>query len=148
MAEGIFRRMTRDRGLDKDFEVDSAGTGHWHVGEAADPRAQEVLQRYGSNFDHVVRQFEPGDLEHYDQIFVMDNSHLSHLLRRAPVFKNKIRLLMELVGGGEVPDPYQGTPADFEQVYGMLERAIGKYLDGHRKDSRGAGEQGSKGEKE
>jgi protein-tyrosine phosphatase len=129
MAEGIFRRMIAERKLVEQFEVDSAGTGHWHVGEAADPRAQAVLERYGANFEHVVRQFEPRDLEHYDQIFVMDHGHLAHLLRRAPVFKNKIRLLMELVGGSEVPDPYQGTPADFERVYGMLEGAIKRYLD-------------------
>lgn len=148
MAEGIFRRMIAERKLLGHFEVDSAGTGPWHVGEATDLRAQEVLERYESNFNHVARQFGPDDLEYYDQIFVMDHSHLSHLLRRAPVFKNKIRLLMELVGGSEVPDPYQGTPQDFERVYGMLERAIQKYLDGYQKDSRGAGGQGSRGERD
>jgi protein-tyrosine phosphatase len=129
MAEGIFRRMVAERNLQDRFEVDSAGTGPWHAGEAADPRAQEVLMRYGANFDHIARQFSPDDLEHYSQIFVMDHSQLNHLLRRAPVFKNKIHLLLDLVGGGEVPDPYQGIPADFERVYGMLERAITQYLD-------------------
>ncbi|MER3480879.1 MAG: hypothetical protein C4327_10475 [Meiothermus sp.] len=70
MAEGIFRRMLRERGLEAEFEVDSAGVGAWHVGEGADPRAQEVLRRHGADFPHIARQLEPQD-QAYDHIFAM-----------------------------------------------------------------------------
>ena len=48
MAEGIFRKLLKERGLEDRFEVDSAGTGAWHVGEPMDPRARRVLEEEGA----------------------------------------------------------------------------------------------------
>lgn len=128
MAEGIFRRMLRERGLEAEFEVDSAGVGAWHVGQEADPRARRTLQKYRADFPHVARQLEPRD-EAYDYIFAMDNSHLEHLHRVFPGSRHKIRLLLE---ENEVPDPYYGGPEGFEEVYRMLEGALKGFLEGLR----------------
>lgn len=43
-AEGIFRRLVEDADLAADFEIDSAGTGSWHIGQAPDPRAQAACR--------------------------------------------------------------------------------------------------------
>lgn len=131
MAEGIFRRMLRERGLEAEFEVDSAGTGAWHVGEEADPRAKEVLQRHGADFPHIARQLQRED-DGYDYLFAMDKSHLEHLYRMFPQSRHKIRLLL---GNGEVPDPYYGGLEGFEEVYQMLEGALRDFLEGLGKGS-------------
>ena len=38
-AEGTMRALVREAGLEKEIELDSAGTGSWHVGSAPDERA-------------------------------------------------------------------------------------------------------------
>lgn len=128
MAEGIFRKLVRERGLEGRFEVDSAGTGGWHAGEEADPRARRVLERHGASFAHRARQVSARDAE-YDHIFVMDRENLATLRRMLPQAHAKIRPVMDLAGGGEVPDPYYDDLEAFEQVYAMLERAITAFLD-------------------
>lgn len=131
MAEGILRRKLRERGLEKQFEVDSCGTGGWHEGEPADPRTLEVLARYEALFPHTARQVRAEDLSHFDHIFVMDKENLWTLERMFPAHKGKARLLLDLNGGGEVPDPYYGGPAQFEQVYRMLDEALEVLLQTH-----------------
>ncbi|WP_170159568.1 low molecular weight protein-tyrosine-phosphatase [Calidithermus terrae] len=128
MAEGIFRKLVRERGLEGRFEVDSAGTGGWHAGEEADPRARSVLERRGASFAHRARQVNAEDAG-YDHIFVMDRENLATLRRMLPQAQAKIRPVMDLAGGGEVPDPYYDDLEAFEQVYAMLERAIAAFLD-------------------
>ncbi len=131
MAEGILRKKLRERGLLEQFEVDSCGTGGWHEGEPADPRAQRVLARYGADFPHVARQIQAHDLEYFQHIFVMDRENLAVLEQRFPQHRGKARLLLELNGGGEVPDPYyQGLEA-FEAVYQMLDQALEVFLQNH-----------------
>ncbi len=124
MAEGIFRRKLRERGLEGKFEVDSCGTGGWHQGEPADPRTQAVLRKYGADFPHVARQIRAEDMEYFDHIFVMDKENLRTLERIFPQQRGKARLLLDLNGGGEVPDPYYGGLEDFEAVYQMLDEAL------------------------
>jgi protein-tyrosine phosphatase len=131
MAEGIFRRMLRERGLEGAFEVDSCGTGGWHEGEPADPRTQAVLARYDAHFPHVARQVRAEDLEYFDHIFAMDEENLWTLGRMFPAHKGKARLLLDLNGGGEVPDPYFGGPQHFEAVYKLLEEALEVFLKTH-----------------
>ncbi len=129
MAEGAFRKLIRERGLEARFEVDSAGTGAWHAGEPMDPRARKVLEREGAYFPHVARQMTREDALHYDHILVMDRENLATLRRMLPQAQSRIRLVMDLVGGGEVPDPYYDDLEAFEQVYAMLERAITTFVD-------------------
>lgn len=128
MAEGILRRMLRERGLEEQFEVDSCGTGSWHEGQPADPRAQAVLAKHDALFPHTARQIRAEDLDYFEHIFVMDRENLHTLERRFPAYKGKARLLLELNGGGEVPDPYYGGPQDFEAVYWVLEEALEAFL--------------------
>ncbi|RMH57353.1 MAG: low molecular weight phosphotyrosine protein phosphatase [Deinococcus-Thermus bacterium] len=131
MAEGILRKKLRERGLEGQFEVDSCGTGGWHQGEPADPRTEEVLVKHGALFPHTARKVRAEDLERFDHIFVMDHDNLRTLERMFPEHKGKARLILELNGGGEVPDPYYSGMEAFEQVYRMLDEALEVFLNTH-----------------
>src|SRR5690606_7439702 len=56
LAEGIFIHKARDRGVIDRFLVDSCGTGGWHVGERADPRARAVARKYNVELPSCARQ--------------------------------------------------------------------------------------------
>ncbi|MCX7784053.1 MAG: low molecular weight phosphotyrosine protein phosphatase [Meiothermus sp.] len=131
MAEGILRRKLRERGLEGAFEVDSCGTGGWHEGEPADPRTEQVLAKYNALFPHTARQVRAKDLSFFDHIFVMDQENLWTLEQRFPQYRGKARLILELNGGGEVPDPYYGGLEQFEEVYRMLDEALEVFLQTH-----------------
>ena len=131
MAEGIFRKLLKERGLEDRFEVDSAGTGAWHVGEPMDPRARRVLEEEGAYFPHVARRLTREDGLAYDHILVMDRENLEEVLRRFPEARGKVRLVLEELGGGEVQDPYYGDLEDFREVYWTLEAALQAFLDRH-----------------
>ncbi len=126
-AEAAFFHLVSDAGRDAEFVVDSAGTGAWHVGERADPRMREAGTRRGIEVRSVARQVAREDFERFDWIFAMDASNLRALRRLAPAaHHDKIRLFRDLDpdGAGEdVPDPYYGDTADFDEVLDIVTRA-------------------------
>jgi protein-tyrosine phosphatase len=126
MAEHIFRRYVEDDGLD--VEVDSSGTGHWHVGDPADERTVATLRRAGYGFAHRARRFERSWFDRYDLIVALDQGHRRELLRIAASDEEraKVRLLREFdpeAGDLDVPDPYYGRDAAFEEVRAQIEAA-------------------------
>jgi len=127
MAEHIFRRHAEDERLD--VEVDSSGTGYWHVGDGADERTVATLRRAGYGSGHRARQFEPSWFDHYDLIIALDQGHRSDLRRIASEeeARGKIRLLREFDPAArdlDVPDPYYGRASAFEEVREQIEAAI------------------------
>src|SRR5947208_2107062 len=111
MAEHIFRRYVEDDGLD--VEVDSSGTGHWHVGDPADARTVATLRRAGYGSAHRARRFENSWFDRYDLIVALDRGHRRELLRIAAGDEDraKVRLLREFDPAArdlDVPDPYFG----------------------------------------
>jgi protein-tyrosine phosphatase len=136
-AEGVMRRIVERAGLQGEIELDSAGTGGWHVGEPPDPRARAAARSRGIALDCVARQVEPEDFERFDLIVAMDRSNVANLRRIAPDerARAKIRLLREFDpdslgpprAGGEpdldVPDPYYEGAQGFEIVLDMVEAA-------------------------
>ena len=126
MAEGLLRRLLRERGLEGAVEVDSAGTGGWHAGERADPRTERALERAGASFAHAARQVRPSDAG-ADLLLVMDRRNLRDLEGLLPGARGRARLVMDFApgrAGEEVPDPFYGPPGDFERVRAMLEAAM------------------------
>lgn len=129
LAEGLFTKHAREAGVEDKYDVDSAGTGSWHVGEPPDPRMVRVAARYGSNYSHVARQFQHGDFDDYDLILAMDADNRNNLLRmaRTPEDKAKIHLLREFDPDGgpnqPVPDPYYGGIDGFDEVYKVVNRS-------------------------
>jgi len=77
----------------------------------------------------VARQMTREDALHYDHILVMDWENLVEVQRRFPEARGKVRLLLDYLGGGEVPDPYYGDLEDCQEVYWMVEAAARAFLD-------------------
>lgn len=129
LAEGAFRKLLKERGLEDRFQVDSAGTGAWHAGEPMDSRARKVLEREGAYFPHVARQITREDVLTYHHILVMDRENLAEVQRRFPEARGKVRLLRDFLDGKEVPDPYYGDFQECLEVYWTIERALEAFLD-------------------
>jgi protein-tyrosine phosphatase len=127
MAETVLRAALDQAGLADSVAVDSSGTGDWHVGQAMYPQARAALaQRDYDGSGHRARQFRASWLPDRDLILAMDASNLAALRRMAgPEDRDRIRLFGEVGGlgeieGGQIPDPYGGTEADFGYVLDLL----------------------------
>ncbi len=116
------------------MEIDSSGTGDWHVGEAPDNRAQQCMKELGDDISDLrARQFKKDDFNYYDRIFVMDRSNYQNVVALAndSMEKEKVELFLNLSQPGEnreVPDPYFGGTEGFKRVYDMLDEAAESFL--------------------
>lgn len=125
LAEGILKSK-----LDaQKFEVDSAGTGSWHVGNKPDYRSINVAKNHQIDINDLRgRQFAVQDFQDFDYIYVMDNANYKDVIALAPDenAKNKVDLILNVLFPNEnvdVPDPYYGNLGDFEKVFNMLNQA-------------------------
>ncbi len=127
-AEGVVRRLLAERGPDLQVQLDSAGTHGYHVGEPPDARAIEAASRRGIDLSDLrARQVQREDFERFDLILAMDRENLSRLRELQPEqSRARLRLLLEFAPDAaleEVPDPYYGGVAGFEQVLDLLQDA-------------------------
>jgi low molecular weight protein-tyrosine phosphatase len=132
MAEVIARELLSQAGLDGQVEVDSAGTGGWHVGQGADPRSVQALADHGyDGTRHRAREFAPEWFAARDLVLVADRGHERQLRAWAPddAARDKIRLLRTFdpravaAGRLEVDDPWYGGADDFERCVVEVEEA-------------------------
>jgi protein-tyrosine phosphatase len=132
LAEGIMRDKIISKQLD--WEVDSAGTGAWHVGELPDHRSIAEAKKNGIDITNQrARQFSANDFDRFDLILAMDSSNYQDVLRLATseAHQEKVALIMnfETPGRNEnVPDPYWGNDG-FGLVYDMLDRACERIVE-------------------
>ncbi|MFF7967220.1 low molecular weight protein-tyrosine-phosphatase [Streptomyces sp. NPDC007903] len=138
MAESVFRARVAEAGLDGLIEADSAGTGGWHEGDAADPRTVSVLDEHGYGTEHIARQFQPSWFGRLDLVIALDTGHLKALRRLAHTEEDarKVRLLRSYDPAAgpdlDVPDPYYGGRDGFEECLEMVEAASAGLLDSVR----------------
>jgi protein-tyrosine phosphatase len=112
-------------------EIDSAGTGAWHMGHAPDPRAVAAAARRGITLEGVARKVGEEDFERFDLILAMDGSNLHDLRQVAPdePSRQKVRLLREFdpasagLADLDVPDPYYDSERGFEIVLDQIQAA-------------------------
>lgn len=118
LAEGIMKQQVKEASLD--WEVDSAGTGNWHIGQAPDHRAIREAKTRGVNISQqICRQFQVKDFDDFDLILAMDHNNLSNVLTlaRNGHDKQKVKLLLN---DKDVPDPYFDDK-QFEPVFDLIE---------------------------
>ena len=125
-AKAAFTRLVTNAGLRDDFVIDSAGTGSWHVGEAADERMRQAASTRGLAVTSIARQVAAVDFEWFDHILAMDRDNLRALTERAPArHRRKVRLFRDFdpdAPGTDVPDPYYGGPEGFDEVLDIVTR--------------------------
>jgi protein-tyrosine phosphatase len=129
MAEGVFRRAIREAGLERQVQIDSAGTHAYHVGDAPDQRAQQAARRRGADISQLRgRKVADEDFEVFDYILGMDGDNISKLVQRSPAHHHgKIRRLLSFsrkYPNLDVMDPYYGGPQGFEENLDMIEDAV------------------------
>jgi low molecular weight protein-tyrosine phosphatase len=144
-AEGVMRALVAEAGQQEEIELDSAGTGAWHVGEQPDARATAAARARGIVLDGAARQVRPADFERFDLILAMDGSNLHALRQLAPDegAREKVRLLREFdpASAGlhdlDVPDPYYDSQRGFEIVLDQVQAACEGLLE-HVRESESA----------
>lgn len=126
-AEAVLRHKLAAAELDRQVEVDSAGTGDWHIDKAPDARTQLAAAQRGYDLSALRgRQVQREDFQRFDLILAMDKSNLSYLSVLVPVgAKAELDLFLRRYQAGidEVPDPYYGGADGFEQVLDLVEQA-------------------------
>lgn len=119
LAHGILEHLVTQKGLN--WEIDSAGTGGWHVGQQPDSRSISIAKKYGLDISgQSCRKFDTSDFDKFDQILVMDYSNLNDVkaMARNEEEHNKISLFLK---DTIVPDPYHDDD-QFDPVYQMIEK--------------------------
>lgn len=129
LAEHLFLDQAQEAGVEDKYQVDSAGTAAYHIGEAPDPRMRSTASARGVNYSGRARQIQPEDFDNFDLILAMDRSNERELLALAGSTQRqgKVRLLREfdtVDGDANVPDPYYGGSEGFEATYDIVERSV------------------------
>ena len=124
MAEAIFADRVRMGGGGERFEIDSAGTGDYHIGDRAHPGTRGVLARHDIPYHGRARQMTLEDLHHYEYIIAMDERNLRDIEEQFGPTQN-VTLLLDYVPtlpDREVPDPY--FTGDFEGVFSLIHQGV------------------------
>lgn len=125
-AEGIFRRIARERGLI--VEVDSAGTSGWHEGEPADSRMRRAARHRGYDLTSISRPVRRSDFDRFDMLVAMDDSNYDNLREMAMTKEEEDKIVrmadfLDRKDYDHIPDPYYGGADGFDLVIDLLEEA-------------------------
>lgn len=133
LAEGILRSKAEALGLG--WEIDSAGTGGYHIGSQPHEKSIEVAKKNGVDIKgQRARKISKEDFSNFDLILAMDTANRDDMYEMTSTMeqRNKIRLIMDLVYPNRdvsVPDPYYGGIEGYEKVWEMLDQACDKVLE-------------------
>jgi protein-tyrosine phosphatase len=139
-AEGVFRHLVREAGLERKVHIDSAGTGNWHVGNPPDRRACAAGKRRGIAVEGSARQFRSSDFAKFDYVVAMDSANFDDLAALAPDTdaRKRLHLLRSFdpaaPPNAPVPDPYYGGAEGFDEVVELCLSACRPLLERIRKE--------------
>ena len=136
-AEGVMRSLVAQAGLQESIELDSAGTGSWHVGSPPDARASATARTRGVSLEGSARQVRRADFDDFDLLIAMDAANVRELrgLADGDEQRAKVRLLREFdaasaaTGELDVPDPYYGPGDGFAEVFDLVQAACAGLLE-------------------
>ncbi|WP_152393712.1 low molecular weight protein-tyrosine-phosphatase [Paenibacillus guangzhouensis] len=132
MAEAVFRHMVKERGCSDKIEIDSSGTGDWHIGRPPHEGTRRILDTNRISYEGMVaRQFSGQDFDTFDYIVCMDSNNLRDVLAIPGSDKHaKVIRFMDLLPDEKeenVPDPYY--TGNFEEVYRLVQAGCAALLD-------------------
>lgn len=129
LAHGVMEHLAIKANLN--WEIDSAGTGGWHIGNPPDPRSVAVARSHGIDISSQrARVFDASDFERFDRILVMDHENLKNVLALAETADHKAKVGLFL-GDEIVPDPYWDD-SRFEPVFQLIEKACKEFIRQHQ----------------
>ena len=133
-AQSVLQRMVDERGLTDRFLIDSAGLGHWHIGDLPDKRMRVHARPRGYELTHRARVVKPADFEDFDLIVGMDAANVDDLRHKAATIEQTDKVVMmgdyirQYPNYDYVPDPYYEGSEGFELVLDLLEDACDNLL--------------------
>lgn len=130
LAKGLLEKLVGDASVADRFEIESAGTTGYHVGESPHPGVRNLAEQNGFSLDGMrARQVNPRELREADWIIAMTPSHVEQLVRMDPHVRHRVRLLLDFAEESEqgVHDPYYD--GDFEKTYRQVEAGCRGFLD-------------------
>ena len=131
LAHGILEHLAKEKGFN--WEIDSAGTGSWHIGNQPDRRSIAVAKNYGVDIaSQRARQFSAKDFDLYDFIFVMDENNYKDVIRLAKTQEQKDKVSL-FIPDGAVPDPYWDGN-QFDSVYRLIHVQCEKLIESLNKE--------------
>jgi len=130
LAEGVLRDLAQKKRLN--WEIDSAGTGSWHIGDPPDHRSVKVARQHGVDISGLRgRQFGVADFQQFDRIYVMDLDNYRDVLRKARSEADQAKVQLLLANQQEVPDPWYDDKL-FEPVYQMIYKACERIINNEK----------------
>ena len=133
-ADGIFRAKVDEAGLNDRFEIDSAGTGGYHIGDLPDNRMRIHARRRGYELTHRACKFSPADFDDFDLIIPMDGSNEQNLRKQARTTEDEAKIIPmakfvdKAMRFDHIPDPYYEGAEGFETVLDLLENGTDNLL--------------------
>jgi len=133
IADGVLRKKVKD--LNLNWEIDSAGTAAYHIGEKPDERMQKTAEKYGYDISNLkARQFNKNDFNEFDIIYAMDASNYNNIISLAKneTEKNKVKLFLNELNPNSnqaVPDPYYGGQDGFDLVFNLVDETTNIILE-------------------
>lgn len=133
-AEGIFRKLVTERGLEDTISVESSGLGDWYIGHLPDERMREAAFQRGLILTSRAKLFLPANIDEFQYILGADQEVMQTLYKiaKTPEQLSKIYLMTAFSAyypGVEIPDPYLQGFGSFELVLDMLEDSCEGLLD-------------------
>jgi protein-tyrosine phosphatase len=127
LAEGIAKNYIKEKNLN--LVIESAGTGHWHVGEKPCENSIKVALLNGVDISNQkAQQVKKSDFKNFDLIVGLDDSNISNLKNLG--CKNPIKLGDFGFNGECVPDPYFFDGFEgFDKVFEMIDVCVRNLID-------------------
>ena len=127
-AQGVFQKLVINENLEELIEVDSAGTGDWHIGKSPDSRSCQTALNHGIDISSLrARLFENRDFARFDYILAMDKKNLKDISIMKPQdYSGNLDLFLSFASNPsltEVPDPYYSGSDGFELVIDLISDA-------------------------
>ena len=131
-AEGSFRSIVSKQELSDFFEIDSAGTHAYHIGNPPDSRSQQTARKHGIDLSNQrARKVHESDFYYFDHIIAMDTDNIEILKSICPTdSQSQIKLLLDYLPDARlqsVPDPYY--EGKFDEVFEMVYEACTSFLE-------------------
>lgn len=134
-ADGIMQAVVAEHGDEARWEIDSAGTGGYHVGDLPDNRMRIHARRRGYELNHICRQVRYSDFDDFDLIIPMDANNEMNLKRLSPSLENEAKIVPMAkfidmaLRYDYIPDPYYEGAEGFELVLNLLENGCANLYD-------------------
>ncbi|WP_082235065.1 low molecular weight protein-tyrosine-phosphatase [Halobacillus massiliensis] len=130
MAEAILKNLLEKEGLTNQVSVDSAGIGHWHIGNPPHKGTRTILDQNKISYEGMLaRQVDESDWDRFDYIIAMDTQNMEDLRSIREKNNVQVSLFMDYVDDedfSDVPDPY--FTGNFDYVYELITAGCEKLL--------------------